>query len=84
MSSNELCKACTLLEGLERGIAAMAIVSFAAILTGKNQILTGVGQTDKARKKLDAAEGGANDNMRTIPYFQLPVHSKAGPNSKPG
>lgn len=27
MSSNELCKACTLLEGLERGMAHAAIVS---------------------------------------------------------
>jgi hypothetical protein len=27
MSSNELCKACSLLEGLERGIAAAGIVS---------------------------------------------------------
>lgn len=27
MSSNELCKACTLLEGLERGMAAAAVVS---------------------------------------------------------
>lgn len=27
MSSNELCKACTLLEGLERGMASSGIVS---------------------------------------------------------
>ena len=27
MSSNELCKACSLLEGLERGVAAAGIVS---------------------------------------------------------
>jgi len=27
MSSNDLCKACTLLEGLERGMANSAIVS---------------------------------------------------------
>ena len=28
MSSNDLCKACTLLEGLERGMANSGIVSF--------------------------------------------------------
>lgn len=27
MSSNELCKACTLLEGLERGMATAGVVS---------------------------------------------------------
>lgn len=27
MASNDLCKACTLLEGLERGIASVAVVS---------------------------------------------------------
>lgn len=31
MSSNELCKACTLLEGLERGMASSGIVSPAAL-----------------------------------------------------
>ncbi|KIP09852.1 hypothetical protein PHLGIDRAFT_102183 [Phlebiopsis gigantea 11061_1 CR5-6] len=52
MSSNELCKACSLLEGLERGVPQAAI-------------------TDRARKKL-ASEGGASENLRTIPYFQRP------------
>lgn len=28
-------------------------------------------QTDRARKKL-ASEGGALENLRTIPYFQRP------------
>lgn len=32
MSSNELCKACTLLEGLERGVAASGIVSMSSWL----------------------------------------------------
>ena len=31
MSSNELCKACTLLEGLERGMANAAVVRVIAI-----------------------------------------------------
>ena len=31
MSSNELCKACTLLEGLERGMANSAIVSISSL-----------------------------------------------------
>jgi len=34
MSSNELCKACSLLEGLERGVAAAGIVSVLGLLPG--------------------------------------------------
>jgi len=52
MSSNELCKACTLLEGLERGMADAGI-------------------TDRARRKLHAS-GPPPDNIRTIPFFQIP------------
>ena len=38
MSSNELCKACSLLEGLERGVAAAGIVSSADLLLGADPI----------------------------------------------
>ena len=69
MSSNELCKACSLLEGLERGVAAAGIVS------GTHPLLVDLSerihlQTDRARKKMDA-EGPAPEGLRTIPYFQM-------------
>ncbi len=72
MSSNELCKACTLLEGLERGMATAAIVS-APSIPNKLVVDSGI-QTDRARRKMDA-EGPAPDNLRTIPYFHMPVAS---------
>ncbi|KAG5643264.1 nucleotidyltransferase [Asterophora parasitica] len=53
MSSNDLCKACTLLEGLERGMASAGI-------------------TDRGRKQLES-QGPAPDNLRTIPFFKLPL-----------
>ena len=34
MSSNELCKACTLLEGLERGMATAAVVRHLRQISG--------------------------------------------------
>jgi cytoplasmic tRNA 2-thiolation protein 1 len=66
MSSNELCKACTLLEGLERGMANSAIVRSIIFLQspGSDDL-----QTDRARKKLDA-QGPAPENLRTIPFFK--------------
>ncbi|KAI0313256.1 hypothetical protein OF83DRAFT_1142233 [Amylostereum chailletii] len=57
MSSNELCKACTLLEGLERGMA-------------------NAGVTDRGRRKMEA-DGPAPNDIRTIPYFQLPNAANA-------
>ena len=36
MSSNELCKACSLLEGLERGVAAAGVVSAPNLLRGSD------------------------------------------------
>ena len=71
MSSNELCKACSLLEGLERGVAAAGIVSAQSSLPkvlSKSVYL----QTDRARKKMDA-EGPTPEGIRTIPYFQMPT-----------
>jgi cytoplasmic tRNA 2-thiolation protein 1 len=68
MSSNELCKACTLLEGLERGMASAAVVGrvgCAALFQSSWRHL----QTDRARKKLDA-QGPAPDSLRTIPFFE--------------
>ncbi|THH20291.1 hypothetical protein EW146_g1048 [Bondarzewia mesenterica] len=53
MSSNDLCKACMLLEGLERGMANAAV-------------------TENAWRKVDAAESTAPQNLRTIPFFQMP------------
>jgi len=71
MSSNELCKACSLLEGLERGIAAAGIVSVLNLLPGIRAERIYL-QTDRARKKMDA-EGPAPEGLRTIPYFQMPT-----------
>ncbi len=67
MSSNELCKACTLLEGLERGMATSAIVRM--IPVWQVRFAESLSQTDRARKRLDD-EGPGPDNLRTIPYFQ--------------
>jgi len=55
MSSNDICKACSLLEGLERNMANAGI-------------------TDKGRKMLEAS-GPTPDNIRTIPFFELPSTS---------
>lgn len=69
MSSNALCKACTLLEGLERGMANAGIVSFLFQWLASLLSLTMLEQTDRARKKLEA-DGPAPDNIRTIPFFE--------------
>ena len=67
MSSNPLCKACTLLEGLERGMAESGLVSY--LLRTQIWIFrNNHPQTERARKKLEA-EGPAPDNIRMIPYF---------------
>ena len=74
MSSNELCKACTLLEGLEWGMANSVIVSPTPPYR-RDHLFQHIFQTDRARKKLDAL-GPAPDNLRTIPQFRsthLPV-----------
>ncbi|KIK65787.1 hypothetical protein GYMLUDRAFT_370328 [Collybiopsis luxurians FD-317 M1] len=71
MSSNDLCKACTLLEGLERGMASSGIVCLSGLLKFYPTRPLIIYQTDRARKKLDA-EGPAPDNLRTIPFFQPP------------
>lgn len=70
MSSNELCKACTLLEGLERGVASAGIVSTGHVLHSRLFILDHMKQTDRARKRMDE-QGPAPTNLRTIPYFHL-------------
>ena len=67
MSSNDLCKACTLLEGLERGMAGSVIVSPCQCDIYPYQLLIII-QTDRARKRMDAM-GPAPDNLRTIPLF---------------
>ncbi len=69
MSSNALCKACTLLEGLERGMADAGIVS--PMLSFPCRVFIYVIQTDKGRRRLDA-EGPPPDNIRRIPYFKPP------------
>lgn len=79
MSSNELCKACTLLEGLERGMANSAIVSSSSALCPCPSARSSFPQTDRARKKLDA-DGPAPDNLRTIPFYQAPSVVAARPN----
>lgn len=70
MSSNDLCKACTLLEGLERGMANSVIVRriYHHHLNPTRTLV----QTDRARKKLDAI-GPLPSNLRTIPHFSLPL-----------
>ena len=75
MSSNKLCKACTLLEGLERGMANSAIVR---ISIGRPDVKahSSALQTHRAHKKFDA-EGPAPEGLRTIPFFRAP--SSAGP-----
>lgn len=71
MSSNDLCKACTLLESLERGVAAIAVVSDWILLfvLGSDRL----SKTDRARKKLDVEDETPVGNLRTIPYFQMPT-----------
>lgn len=72
MSSNELCKACTLLEGLERGMASSGIVSPCYIVVFMNRMLIVCDlQTERARKRLEAG-GPTPDNLRTIPFFKPP------------
>jgi len=74
MSSNPLCKACTLLEGLERGMAESGLVSDIPspwIGDAQEDDWLIVYQTERARKKLEA-EGPAPGNIRMIPYFNRP------------
>lgn len=81
MSSNELCKACTLLEGLERGMASSGIVSHLRFILSQcaerrySRHFFHL-QTDRARKKLES-EGPAPDNLRTIPFFKMGSGSAA-------
>src|SRR6267154_2619099 len=72
MSSNDLCKACSLLEGLERGMSTAAIVRHTVPPLYLSPILFFGPQSDKGRRKLEA-EGPAQDNLRTIPYFHPPI-----------
>lgn len=78
MSSNELCKACTLLEGLERGMANSAIVCTFASSAKILKLTLSALQTDRARKKLDAG-GPAPEGLRTIPFFQAPSSAGLSP-----
>lgn len=68
ISSNELCKACMLLEGLERGMANSVTASSTSLYRGDYQFQH-ISQTGRARKKLDAL-GPAPDNLRAIPQFR--------------
>jgi len=81
MSSNALCKACHLLEGLERGMADAGLVRIHTLLCKSSTISTPY-QTDKARKKLDA-EGPAPQNIRTIPFFTAPSLASTSEGQKP-
>ena len=70
MTSNDLCKACTLLEGLERGMASSGIVRRSSLCS--DTVLTFGLQTDRGRKQLEAS-GPAPENIRTIPFFKPPT-----------
>ena len=69
MSSNDLCKACSLLEGLERGMPRAAVVGFASPISHDHLRLP---QTDRAFHKKILEEGEPPEGLRTIPYFHRP------------
>jgi cytoplasmic tRNA 2-thiolation protein 1 len=71
MSSNELCKACALLEGLERGIAGMGVVSEIFTTLAAPTDWLAFFQKDRGRKDTEPI----SENLRTIPYFQMPASS---------
>ena len=56
MSSNDLCKACSLLEGLERGAAAAGIVSALCLLPGSNLSAYTSRRIERERKWMPKAQ----------------------------
>lgn len=82
IASNELCKACTLLEGLERGIPQLGIVRLPSCQVLDYSLILLKKDGKKKRVEVEAPETSTTE-LRTIPMFQLPpILHNAQPSNK--